>query len=479
MPRTMWLLQRLSFRQLLVVAFLLIAALLAAVSLRGLGTLNRLMADSRSGAEQAATQAAHMQRLAERSATMERAARQYLVLDDSSLRERYDIAAGELREDLDALAETPQADAEIASWRQQLGAITALLDGPRQTAAAREQALALAFRELDGLRNRLDERLQHATDRQSRSLLDELDAGRGLLTRQVIAAVLLAVLLALGFGVWLARPLARLEAAMVALGDNRLDRPIDIRGPADVRRLSRRLDWLRQRLAEIDADKSRFLRHVSHELKTPLAALREGVALLEDGVTGELSEAQREVARILRQNTAVVQRQIEDLLDFNAAAFDARRLVRRKTELAALVDRVVAGQQLQWQARQLNVQREGGPLWAEVDADKLATAVANLLSNAIRFSPLGGTVRLALSLHGQHARLDVCDDGPGIAETDRDHVFDPFYRGAHQPEGALRGSGIGLSIVHEVLAAHAATVVLLPSERGAHFRIELPHATLA
>jgi two-component system sensor histidine kinase GlrK len=451
----------------------------AAVSLRGLVTLDRLMAGSRKGAEQTAELAGHMQRLADLGATMERAARQYLVLDDASLRERYDAAARELAEDLAALAASPMPKAEFAAWRSQLDGITALLDGPRTTALAREQALALAFRELDGMRNRLDEQLQHATDARSRALLDELDAGRARLAQQVIGAMLLSVLLALGFGVWLARPLARLEEAMVALGDNRLQTPIDIRGPADVRRLSRRLDWLRQRLTEIDADKSRFLRHVSHELKTPLAALREGVSLLEDGVTGELSEAQREVARILRQNTAVVQRQIEDLLDFNAAAFEARRLVRRKTELAALTDRVVTGQQLQWQARQLKVQCEGGPLWAEVDADKLATALANLLSNAIRFSPVGGRIALSLSFHPPLARIDVSDQGPGIAPEDRVRVFEPFYRGTHQPEGALRGSGIGLSIVHEVVAAHAATITLVPAESGAHFRIELPHATLA
>jgi len=97
-------------------------------------------------------------------------------------------------------------------------------------------------------------------------------------------------------------------------GENRLDQPIDIRGPTDVRLLGRRLEWLRLRLAELDSDKARFLRHVSHELKTPLAALREGVSLLEDGIAGTLSGSQREVARILRQNTALLQSQIEDLL---------------------------------------------------------------------------------------------------------------------------------------------------------------------
>lgn len=471
------LLHRLSFRQLLVVAFLLIAALVAAVSLRGLVGLERLVAESRHGAEEAAALAGQLQRIGEQAATMERAARQFLVLDDAALRERFDTAADELKRTLAALGAALPAPSR-AAWNAQLAGIAALLEGPRSTALAREQTLALAFRELDGLRSQLDERIQQVTDARSRALLDGLEQGRDRLVRQVLAAVLGAVLLALAFGVWLARPLARLEAAMVGLGANRLDLPIDIRGPADVQRLSRRLDWLRQRLAEIDADKSRFLRHLSHELKTPLAALREGVAVLEEGVAGELSEAQREVAAILRHNTAVVQRQIEDLLDFNAAAFEARRLVRRKVELGALLDRVVSEQRLQWQARRLPVQREGGPVWAEVDADKLATALGNLLSNAIRFSPVGAPIHLALALQGDRALIDVVDAGPGIDPADHDRVFEPFYRGRRQPHDAPRGSGIGLSIVQEVVTAHAGTIALRPSTRGTHFRIELPHATV-
>ncbi|HKH25140.1 MAG TPA: hypothetical protein VKA42_06735, partial [Acidimicrobiales bacterium] len=75
-----------------------------------------------------------------------------------------------------------------------------------------------------------------------------------------------AVVLALAFGLWLAKPLQRLERAIVGLGENRLDVPIEIRGPLDVREVGRRLDWLRIRLADLEADKARFLRHVSHEL---------------------------------------------------------------------------------------------------------------------------------------------------------------------------------------------------------------------
>ena len=294
-----------------------------------------------------------------------------------------------------------------------------------------------------------------------------------------MAAIAVAVGLALAFGIWLARPLKRLEAAIVGLGENRLDQAIDMRGPADVRQLGRRLEWLRLRLAELDDDKARFLRHVSHELKTPLAALREGVALLEDGVTGTLNEPQREVARILRQNTAVLQGQIEDLLRFNTAAFDARRLVRRPVELTALIAEQIEAQKLQWQARKLKVTVTGWPIQAEVDAEKLGTALGNLLSNAIRFSPIGGSIVFTVSQWPGRARIDVIDEGPGVAAADRARVFEPFFRGERQPPDAPRGSGIGLSIVQELVRAHDGQIdLLMPDENaasGAHFRIELPH----
>eukprot|EP01038_Epipyxis_sp_PR26KG_P019700 gene19700-27888_t len=120
--------------------------------------------------------------------------------------------------------------------------------------------------------------------------------------------------------------------------------------------------------------------------------LREGVALLQDGVTGELTAGQREVAQILHHNTLQLQGEIEALLRFNAAAFEARQLQRRDTDLLALLEAQVEAQRLQWQAKGLTVRIEGSPVRMPVDADKITSAVSNLLSNAIRFSPPQGTV---------------------------------------------------------------------------------------
>jgi two-component system sensor histidine kinase GlrK len=295
--------------------------------------------------------------------------------------------------------------------------------------------------------------------------------------RQVLGAIVLAALLAVGFGVWLTRPLNRLERAIVFLGENRLDEPFDVRGPSDLRSLGQRLEWLRLRLRELDEDKARFLRHVSHELKTPLAALREGVALLEDEVAGPLTPDQREIARILGTNAVALQAQIESLLRFNAAAFEARQLVRRRTELRPLLQDLVDRQQLQWQARQLRIEVIGEAPAIDVDADKLAAALGNLLSNAIRFSPPGGRITVRLAAGPGRVVIDLADEGPGVAPADRTRIFEPFYRGGIQPDDAVRGTGIGLSIVREYVQAHGGRVDLLDLDApGAHFRIELPNA---
>lgn len=468
-------LTRISFRQLLLVAFLLIAALLAAVLLRGLYTLEDLVNRSREGAQRAVVLSAQAQGLGELLATMERSARQYLVLDDPALRERFEQAAADARTLLGQLQEhaTPT---QQSAWQESVDQIHLLLQGPRETVGLRERGVSESFGRLVDLHATLTAQVRAANEDHNRALQAALDASRAQLGRQVLAAIVVALVLALVFGLWLARPLKRLERAIVALGENRLDEPIEIRGPADVREVGRRLDWLRLRLADIDADKARFLRHVSHELKTPLAAMREGVSLFEDGVAGTLTDNQREIVAILRQNTLMLQQQIEDLLRFNAAAFEARRLQREPTDLLALLRERIDEQRLQWQAKQVTVHLSGQAPALAVDRDKIGTAFRNLLSNAIRYSPVGASIRVTLQAQGDRVWLDILDEGPGISDADKARVFEPFYRGERQPVGAARGTGIGLSIVQEYVAAHGGRIEVLPNAPGAHFRIEFIHA---
>jgi two-component system sensor histidine kinase GlrK len=464
-----------SFRQLLLLAFLLIAVLLGGVALRAVFTFDGLMARSLGFSARTLELNGAAQSLTERSATMERAARQSLILNDNLLRRRFEEAAAEARKIVGNLQPADLPAPLAARWHGQLAKIARLMEGDSDTALERERVLAAEFRDLDALNSAIAQQMQAAIQQRRGALNAELDASRMQITRQVIGMVALALLLAVALGIWLARPFKRVERAIVGLGQNQLDTPIDIPGPSDVHRIGQQLDWLRLRLTELDADKARFLRHISHELKTPLAALREGVSLLEDGVAGELNESQREVATILRQNTVQLQSQIEALLRFNAAAFEASHLQRERVDVLQLMEDQVDAQRLQWRANQLVVQVEGESLVASVDAAKIGTALANLLSNAIRFSPPGGRIQLRLARVQQQLVIDVIDQGPGVAEADRARIFEPFYRGQRQPEGAVRGNGIGLSIVHEYIAAHGGKMTLLAGGPGAHFRIELPH----
>ena len=466
---------RLSFRQTLLAAFLLIAGLLAAASLGGLFTLERVMAQSRVATASALLLTADARQLAELRVAMERSARQYVVLDDPSLLRGFTQAADDATK---LLGEMRRHDLPVeltTQWVAQIEPIKDELGGPKASIQQREDALDESFRTLDRLDGQIAEAVRRLDDERSAALQTQLEDGRASVGTQVLGAIVLAALLALAFGVWLTRPLKRLERAIAGLGENRMDHPVDIRGPSDMRSLGRRLEWLRLRLKELDEDKARFLRYTSHELKTPLAALREGVALLEDGVAGPMTPDQHEIARILGHNTATLQNQIEALLRFNAAAFEARRLNRSDTDLRQLLHGLVEEQRLQWQARHLTIELNGEAPALAVDADKLSAALGNLLSNSIRFSPVDGTLSITLSALPGKVRIDLQDQGPGVAPADRERIFEPFFRGEVQPDDAVRGTGIGLSIVREYVQAHGGRVDLLPDGPGAHFRIELPH----
>jgi len=464
-------LSRLSFRQLLFAAFILTAGIMAATSVQALLTLEHLARLGRETAAQAITLTEQSQRLAERTLAMERSARQFMVLDDPVFRERYAAAREEAAGALSVLNRaTPHFAPQLADeWTAQAESAWEVLQAGKKRKRDGHAVVSRAFVRMAQINDTVARDSKTEIGSRNDDLLVELERQRRLLGLLVIGAVVLAAVLATCFGFLLSRPLRRIERAIERLGDKRYDQTIVVGGPADTRLLGQQLDWLRQRLASLDADKERFLRHISHELKTPLAALREGVAL-----AGKLSDGQREIAGILQQNTASLQTQIEDLLRYNTAAFDAQHLAHSKVDLLALLHEVVAAQQLQWQARRLMIDVRGDSLIVKADRDKLATVLANLLSNAVRFSPEGGSVRFELSGDQGCARIDCIDQGAGVAPEDAERIFEPFYQGVRQVAGARNGNGIGLSIVREYIAAHDGRVLLLPRPAGAHFRIELP-----
>jgi two-component system sensor histidine kinase GlrK len=271
------------------------------------------------------------------------------------------------------------------------------------------------------------------------------------------------------------RPLRALDRAISELGSGTLSSPIVVSGPQDLERVGRQLEWLRGRLLDLAQERSRFLRHMSHELKTPLANIREGTELLMDGAVGELDSNQREVTGILRENGIKLQRLIENLLSFSAWQTSSASLDASEFRLRPLVKQVLENQQLTLlsQRVRLDVKIEDVTLMA--DRGKVRLILENLLSNAVKYSPKGGAIHMSAAQVGEALVLDVADNGPGIPEEDRAHIFDAFYTGRAAKGGSLKGTGIGLSVVLEFVNAHGGSVQIIDGEfPGAHFRITMP-----
>jgi two-component system sensor histidine kinase GlrK len=308
--------------------------------------------------------------------------------------------------------------------------------------------------------------------------VERLGASADEVHRRLIVMVLLATALALAAALALTRlitrPIAQLDKAIRQLGGADFERPIRVSGPADLRSLGESLDWLRIRLTELEAQKNRFLRHLSHDLKTPLAALREGTELLNDQVAGPLAPPQLQVVAILRDNSVKLQRLIEDLLDYQRALHAASGLQVGAVPIHALLKQSLRAHQLAAQAKSLRIALDAGNFTVWGDAEKLRAVVDNLLGNAIKFTPAGGEIRVLAREQGGLATIDVVDSGAGVPAEERDAIFEAFFRGRAGAYGRAEGTGLGLAIAREFTEAHGGRIEVVAGTRGGHFRVTLP-----
>lgn len=466
-----------SFFSLVLLGFAVALVPLIVGLVNAASTVNDLAARSRAAVERATLASENGWLAFQQLAAMERNAKQFHVLGDPALLRAY--AAGHARfvaatAALTAVTAHPAQRARlaeiVATERDIYNTLT--IAPPRsplwRTTSDRFGALVGAARSFLDAHNRqvADEiaQVQTAARRAQRSLL-----------WQALALIPGALLLTALFSFLIARPIRQIERAIRRLGDGEFKAPVRVNGPQDLQQLALRLDWLRKRLAEVEADKKKFLQHVSHELKTPLSTLREGTDLLAEQAVGRLNEQQREIAHILHTNCNHLQRLIEDLLNFNLAEARATPMQWDDFRLDAIVTQVLQQHKPTLLAKQLQVETVLPATPVRGDTQKLTAIVDNLVSNAVKYSPVGGRLRLALSLAREFVVLDVSDDGPGVAENDQARVFIPFYQGSNQAAGHIKGTGLGLAIAKEYAGAHHGELLLVPSARGAQFRLILPN----
>jgi two-component system sensor histidine kinase GlrK len=295
---------------------------------------------------------------------------------------------------------------------------------------------------------------------------------------QAAAAVPIALLLAGLFAVLIARPIRQLDNQIRRLGSGSFSEEVSVTGPRDIEELGRRLDWLRRRVLELEEQKTTFLRHISHELKTPLTSIREGAELLLDERSRELNAEQKDIASIMRDSSHQLQRLIEDLLEFGKHQTPPVEPLRRDAvALDQIVKRTLDSHSLGRTAKNIRIDLKLEPVQVAGDEKQLRIVVDNLLSNAIKYTPAGGDIQVSLAKQDDAAILEVADNGPGVAPEDRERVFEPFYQGKAPYAGPVQGTGLGLTIAKQYVHAHHGSIEILgPESGGACIRIRLPRA---
>jgi two-component system sensor histidine kinase GlrK len=470
-----------SFLKFILLGFLLVSLPLVYALGELILSLDQLQTQGREAVQQAAEAGRASRQLFEQSVTLERIVRQHLILDDNALLEDYGRVRQEFRATARQLALLPLEPDSLAA----LDALTdsesrlhKLLTMPLRTAESQVQ-LADGYARLSDRTQAMLAASNQLTERAIERLQEIATQGRQKWLYLALATAAIALALAILFAVLIARPIRQLDQAIRRMGTADFTHAIEVNGPQDLRYLGQRLEWLRSRLSELEEQQNRFLRHVSHELKTPLTAVREGAELLRDNVGGKLSAEQREIVRIVRENSISLQKLIEDLLTYHQTRAMEPQTVG-PVLMPDVVRRVLKEHKLAALARMVTFESELEPAMIVGDADRVRTIVDNLISNAIKYSPRSTPVVVKLSVERDFAVLDVIDQGPGIGADERQHIFDSFYQGKPPVDGRVKGSGLGLAIAREYALAHGGRIEVqdrADRKRGAHFRLSLPLAT--
>ena len=405
-----------SFLKFILLGFLLVSLPLLYALGELIYSLDRLATESRQEVLQAAQAGRSSRLLFEQATTLERLARQQLILEDPALLEDYARVRQEFRGTTSQLAQLPLESAQVAALTNLGDNETHLHDMLVSSTRTPEtiRTLADGYAQLveraQGMLTATNQLTQRAIER----LQETADQGREKWLYLTLATAAIALALAIFFAVLIARPIRQLDQAIRRMGTADFTHAIEVNGPQDLRYVGQRLEWLRGRLRELEEQQNRFLRHVSHELKTPLTAVREGAELLRDNVGGRLAPEQQEIVRIVRENTLSLQRLIEDLLKYHQTG-GVEPATLGPVALPEVIRHVVKEQKLAALARIITVDVDLKPVIIVGDA-RQASARWSTTSCPTRSSirRVPGSSKSRWRPQSGHAVLDVIDHGPGI-----------------------------------------------------------------
>ncbi|MEW5926723.1 MAG: HAMP domain-containing sensor histidine kinase [Gemmatimonadota bacterium] len=479
-----------SLRKRIVLSLALISLILVAPAAYGVWSLSALQDVARNLRFRAAEASLTLGQLQRTLSDVEYAERVYLAFPSEEQDSRSAVEAGLVRVD-SALAHLRTAgfSAEVRPATQRWVELKAAIQQANSLAGSGQVEQADTFRS-----RVLEPRfaaaiatlppIGQAIDSASQA---QVTRAQDIATR-AITTTALALAAALGLtvliGGWLTRTLLRpihelrRGMAVVAEGDFTPDVRVNSRREDELGDLARSFDTMTRQLLELDRLKAEFVSVASHEIKTPLSVIRGYTALLLDGIYGQVTEPQKKTLASISDQTDRLTRLVQRLLDISRFEAGGGRLELREIPLRFFLNDLAHGFDALAIQNRIDFKMqiaEDLPESMTGDPDRLNEVLGNLLSNAFKFTPQGGQIRLVAMPARDGVVVEVRDTGIGIAADKLPKIFEKFFQVENEAQPRSVGSGLGLAIAQEIVEAHGGTITAESQVgRGTTFRVALP-----
>ena len=421
----------------------------------------------------------------QKTGDIERKARLFVLLSDPALRQPYEQQSYEstrasFKEALSVLLKL-HVDNKIALLVNELSEKESLIY-QQIIGAAGENNLKLpvddAFQGLRESSHSLSREFESHVDHQFNELRRQSESlEQGLLIKGAVLLVISFIFIAILLAV-LSRSMRQLDTSIRRLGSGELDEPIDVAGPSDLRYLGTRLEWLRTHLLDLEVSKQQFMHNVAREIDLPLERIRGVAELLVYEADEEPDSTRQDIARRLCNNIDKLKTVSEELLRYSQINSKPELNRKQAVNMEVLLDSVIEDFQPRLQAKSISLKKLVRPVEISGIQEQLRSIIEQLLSNAVKYSPANGEIRIMLRDSGSQMELEVEDEGPGIDPNERQHVFEPFFRGkTAQGDENIEGPGLGLAIVKEYVTNHQGKVDIIDSrqdQQGARIRVQIP-----
>ena len=272
--------------------------------------------------------------------------------------------------------------------------------------------------------------------------------------------ILLGIVISIFITRGITKPLSlmRKKTRQVAGGDFECN--LDLSSPPEIQDMAQDFNLMCSKLREMDKIKSDFFSLMAHELRMPLASIKEGIDLLLKGVGAGFEEKRKELLTILAEESNRLVDLVNSLLDVSKMEAGMMTFNFETSDIKPLIQKVASGMEPLAMAKNVTVNVEA-PLdlpYVKMDKERILQTLRNLTGNAVKFSPVGGYVTITAQSIGGGVRVSVADTGPGIPREDLSGIFDKFKQANITSYNKIKGTGLGLAIVKHIIIAHGGKV---------------------